>query len=413
MALSFNPPQDLINAYLNRPNPGLQAIDSIGQAVNAYGQHKLQQQQLASLEGSRKAAEFKAIADYVPEDQIPALARQYGINIPQAGAVPPTPSTGTVPSPTAGPPDAQGAPVTQAPQISPLVQAHAGETGFNPLGIPVRPTSKAGLAKYEKNLQTQKLEKDLSKPDKPEDKYYTTDQATNLLKDNPDASGVIGSFEKDKVPRDAVHLLMTQGRSNKSKDSQTYVGNAEDGSPVNQDKNGNFYVNGQLYNGKILSKTSETPTSSTRTSSENADTLMPHITEMRKLIAEADKRGLIGPVSGRFFSQLEAGKVGTTGNVENDRLLGKLRSIDTLMRSGTMKVHFGSRGGQQMYDHFSGILNSDKQSSAILNGALDGVESFMQGYSNAGHPGIKTGGNLSPSEQAELDVLEKRFGSKK
>jgi len=199
MALQFNPPQDLINSYMNRPSPGEQASNSISQALQSYIQMKTQQQQMASLEAARKAAEFKAVADYVPEDQIAGLAKNYGINIPTAGAVPPTPSTGTVPSPQANPmavtPVEQGAQQSMMDQhpggvpdaasgVSPLVQAHAAATGHNPLGIPV-PTSKAGLAKYKTNLETQKLVKDLEKPDKGPLDTVTKEQALASGKFDP------------------------------------------------------------------------------------------------------------------------------------------------------------------------------------------------------------------------------------
>lgn len=156
MVLQFQPPPDwLVQNYVaqKNDNPFVDALNSAGSIAQQYQQHKLQQSQLASLEASRKANEFKAIADYVPEAQLPDVAKQYGINFPSA----PTPSTGTLPSPdqTAGTPDIQGSPIVQAP--SPIVQAHAQTTGFNPLNVPM-PTSKAGLAKYKNAIDTQHTE---------------------------------------------------------------------------------------------------------------------------------------------------------------------------------------------------------------------------------------------------------------
>jgi hypothetical protein len=59
--------------------------------ANTYLQAKKQQQDkalqekaLASQEATRNATQFGAVAPYVPEAQIPGVAKQYGINIPQA-----------------------------------------------------------------------------------------------------------------------------------------------------------------------------------------------------------------------------------------------------------------------------------------------------------------------------------------
>lgn len=177
MALQFQPPPDwLIEQYMNRPNPVVQGLQGANQLFQQYAQRKLQEKQLAFQDQQRKVTEFGAVAPYVPEDQIPGLAKNYGVNIPVAGAQPPVSSTGTAPSPTAGLPDEQGQPVTEAPQISPLVQAHIQSTGRNPLNLPI-PTSKAGLAKYKTGLETQKLQQELDKPSKGPLSTITKEQA--------------------------------------------------------------------------------------------------------------------------------------------------------------------------------------------------------------------------------------------
>ncbi len=148
------------------------------------------------------------------------------------------------------------------------------------------------------------------------------------------------------------------------------------------------------------------PTSQTKSTAEFARTIIPHIDTLRNLVEEADQKGYIGPAAGRVYGEFLAGKVGSTGDREADQLLGRLRATDSLMKTGTMKVHFGSRGGSQMYDHFSDMLNTGKQSKAVLNGALDGIEEFMQGYSDAApdKSGLKTiKSNESPqSRKARL-----------
>ncbi len=129
---------------------------------------------------------------------------------------------------------------------------------------------------------------------------------------------------------------------------------------------------------------------------EFAKTMLPHIDEMRDIVHQAAQSGYIGPSAGRVYGQFLAGKVGSTGNDQADNLLGKLRAVDTLIKSGTLKVHFGSRGGQQMYQHFSDVLNSGKQSEAEINGALDGIKSFLTGYATMGQ---------SPQTQPSQDIM--------
>lgn len=133
MALQFNPP----NIPLEQPENSVDKMNKTFEMLNAYAQQRqqrqYQQQVLASLDAQRKANEFKSVADYVPEAQIPALARNYGISIPPAD-VPPTPSSGTA--------------------TSPIINH------FNSLGN--RPTSKHGLDKYKENIGLTKTEGDMA-----------------------------------------------------------------------------------------------------------------------------------------------------------------------------------------------------------------------------------------------------------
>lgn len=189
MALQFQPPpEDLINAYLNRKSPLQDMNDSVGQALQLYAQSKekekkdeLQKQQLVSQDSANKVAKFKALADYADPDQIPALAKQYGMDFPSS--VPPTPSSGTVAGMTPVEMQNQQSIPSEHPDInpvnntvSPLIQAHAQATGWNPLDHPM-PTSKAGLAKYKTSLETQKLQNDLQKPAKGPLQTVTHEQA--------------------------------------------------------------------------------------------------------------------------------------------------------------------------------------------------------------------------------------------
>lgn len=362
MALKFNPPEWLIQDYMNRKSDGQQLLDSAQHAAGLYLHVKQQQQALASLDAQRKADEFKTVADYVPEAQIPALAKQYGINIPGAPAAQPA-SPGI--QPTAGAtPDGSSSPIIDHWNQTMGSQSSGGQAPGVADGQPPvptgRPTSKAGLAKYRQGLEIGALEEKSSPTP-----YY-------------DAGS--GKKKFDLPPRGK--LIPGSGAS----ENRNYIGNDEEGNPLFANKSAEVTQGKVPGGGPVLPKSSTMPTSSTRSSAEFADTIIPHIHAMRDLVKEADKKGYIGPTAGRVYGKFLAGKVGTTGNADADKLLGRLRATDSLLKTGAMRVHFGARGGTQMYDHFSDLLNSGQQSAPMLNGSLDGIESFMQGYSDAGKP---------------------------
>lgn len=132
------------------------------------------------------------------------------------------------------------------------------------------------------------------------------------------------------------------------------------------------------------SASTNNPAAATKSSAEFAASLRSHIPEMQALISKADAAGLVGPKNGRLFNDFMAGRIGSTGNADVDQLAGQLREFNSLMNSGTLKAHFGARGGQQMYDKFVQNLDATKMSAAQMNGALDSLDKFMQGYERAG-----------------------------
>jgi hypothetical protein len=132
MTLQFNPPTDLVNAYLQRPSPGQIASQGINQALQDYATLKEQDAKSKNdaLQTLLKASDSVDLSDPATAKAFAPLYKQAGVD--PAIFQPPTPSTGTVPNPqpvTAGLPNAQGQPVTQAPSpvssptISPLIQA--------------------------------------------------------------------------------------------------------------------------------------------------------------------------------------------------------------------------------------------------------------------------------------------------
>lgn len=62
MVLQFNPPTDLINAYMNRPNPGLQIIDGLNSVAQSYLKQKDDQKKEDLAQQAKDVEMAKALA---------------------------------------------------------------------------------------------------------------------------------------------------------------------------------------------------------------------------------------------------------------------------------------------------------------------------------------------------------------
>lgn len=124
--------------------------------------------------------------------------------------------------------------------------------------------------------------------------------------------------------------------------------------------------------------------------------VLAHMTDVNDEIDEADRRGLLGPLEGRW-SDFLAGKVGSTGNAANDELLGQLHADLKLLTSGTVAAHFQSRGGQGMMQGFQDMLDTGKFSKAQLKGAIGAMKNWLEKYGQNPNqlpiPGDKSNGN--------------------
>lgn len=129
--------------------------------------------------------------------------------------------------------------------------------------------------------------------------------------------------------------------------------------------------------------------------------VVSHIDDIIDEIHEADRRGLIGPIAGRW-SDFLAGKVGSTGDAENDALLGSMRADLKLLTSGTVMTHFQSRGGQGMVENFQKLLDSGKMSADQLVSAIGAMRNWLDTY--AKNPATTgTGSSADP-----LGLLKKK-----
>lgn len=102
--------------------------------------------------------------------------------------------------------------------------------------------------------------------------------------------------------------------------------------------------------------------------------------DTKTLLAEAEKRGLLGPLAGRTFVDFMAGKVGATGNPDDDELLGHLRMNMAALRSGFASLH--GRGGanagvaQQMEQN----MDAGHMDYRMLNGSVDEMQKWIKRY---------------------------------
>jgi len=124
-------------------------------------------------------------------------------------------------------------------------------------------------------------------------------------------------------------------------------------------------------------------TTQMRTQANSASRVGSHVEDVQGLIDEADKRGLLGPALGRW-SDFLAGSVGSTGNPDDDFLLGELRMGLSNLKSGFAMVHGGARGGGSpgMAARWDKILNSGKMDKHELTGALTEMKKWLDSYAS-------------------------------
>lgn len=116
MVLKFEPPTDLVNAYLQRPSPGQEASQSINEALKTYvsGKQASHKAKIESLGTLLKAGESVDLTDPAVTKAFAPLFKEAGVD-PSVFNQPPTPSSGTVSGQTAG--------TTPENSVSPIVQA--------------------------------------------------------------------------------------------------------------------------------------------------------------------------------------------------------------------------------------------------------------------------------------------------
>jgi hypothetical protein len=134
-----------------------------------------------------------------------------------------------------------------------------------------------------------------------------------------------------------------------------------------------------------------------------AKQVLPHIQEIRNMADQLNQRGLIGPVGSRW-GDFVAGKIGSgelaAGDAEGAKLLGRFRSELKLLQSASARAHAGARGAgsESLLKAMEQVIAGGTDMPTFM-GSLDGLQSFMEGYSRLGEP-IEEGGPTPRSPAA-------------
>ena len=148
------------------------------------------------------------------------------------------------------------------------------------------------------------------------------------------------------------------------------------------------------------------PTSATRTMAEVAPKVIDLANRTRQLVIQQQQS--LGPAASRW-NEYWAGTVGAP-NSEFTRL----RTDAGLLQTALMRMHTGARGGQQIMDHFSKLIDSGKQSPENLLAALDEIVAYAQDVQKEGKgtgSSEQGGGNTPPPGAKVRDYTQ--LGGKK
>jgi hypothetical protein len=130
-----------------------------------------------------------------------------------------------------------------------------------------------------------------------------------------------------------------------------------------------------------------------------ADAVGSHFDDVSQLIDEANKRGLLGPLRGRTFAEFMAGKVGSTGNADDDQLLGDLRTQMGMIRSGVASLHGRAGANQGIAKEIEKRMDEGFMDPAMLHGSLGGLKKWVDTYAR------KKGSDGTTGSGAKADLV--------
>jgi hypothetical protein len=232
---------------------------------------------------------------------------------------------------------------------------------IGPNGEPVEIESKSGQVRFGGIQGTQQQKQ--PKPDSPEQQYI--DEYQKLHKGATVAAAERAYTNDTQRPPQAIML----------------VPGANGGYTAQNVKPGSTVAPNALSTGGLNSM--NVPTSQTRAMAEAAPKVIDLANRSEQLIDRQIKS--LGPAASRW-NEFMAGKIGAP-NPE----FTKLRTNIGLLQTALMRMHVGARGGEQIMEHFAGLIDSSKQDPQNLKAALDEIKLYAEEVG-------KSGGNAVSAE---------------
>jgi len=146
--------------------------------------------------------------------------------------------------------------------------------------------------------------------------------------------------------------------------------------------------------------TADMPTSQTRTMAETAPKVIDLANRIGQLIDS--QISSLGPLQSRW-AEFMAGKVGAP-NPEFTRL----RTNVGLLQTALMRMHLGARGGNQMMEHFTNLIDASKQDPQNLKAALEEIKAYAAEVAKGSHVNDAPGssGGIIPKFNPATGKLE-------
>jgi hypothetical protein len=130
-----------------------------------------------------------------------------------------------------------------------------------------------------------------------------------------------------------------------------------------------------------------------------AEAVGSHFDDVNNLLDEAESKGLLGPLKGRTFVDFMAGKVGSTGNAENDQLLGDLRTQLGMVRTGVAALHGRTGANVGIAKDIEKKMDEGYMDVNLIKGGLKGLRSWVDTYA-------KKKGSSAVSNADPLGILK-------
>lgn len=129
------------------------------------------------------------------------------------------------------------------------------------------------------------------------------------------------------------------------------------------------------------------------------------IEQAQESLDEAERAGVLGPIKGRTFGELLAGKVGATGNEQTDELIGRLRMDLGSVASGFASIHSRGGAGAGQAKAIEDKLNSSYMDHALITGGLKSIKGWTDRYAK------KPGESSTPSTGAADLIFDPASGT--